>query len=246
MKRTEKLVDALINLPLKFDILTEMLKKNNYTVEELTTAACEYIFECRDERRYFELDNRRKPKDDELHVTYLCEVFSLLLKYGLDINYFTKEDGNVQNIVIETFRNLRENDITINAIRLLLENRKEHPCNTEVFESIYTMFFDHLIEAGYSELTETRFKIWIMMIGYGGKLKNGEMPVNLINGFNFIQFRKCENFKFKVEILSNKEFALQIIKSDSEEIVATVIPKRSEWMSFNYKFNSHTLDKLKN
>ena len=63
--------------------------------------------------------------------------------------------------------------------------------------------------------------MWLVGIGYGGKIKNGILPVVMKNGYEPQIFKEHELFDYEIEYLK-RNWILHILKADSREEMAYI------------------------
>ena len=70
-------------------MIENLLSQDAYTVENISKVGTDFAWECVEECwDYFMDENIVRDEDviPNLHSTYICEVLSLLLQYGLERN----------------------------------------------------------------------------------------------------------------------------------------------------------------
>lgn len=218
MSKTDILLSMLLELPPQLDKIEKELQKGAYTSEEVTCAACQFVDDyCWLEYRYFEYYHARKPKTEEIHSSYLYEICALLLRYGLNPN-LTVDDTNLLSLV----RRVDSPFVAAKTSRLLLENGADFNLYVDgesVFENLdFDIVFD-AIELEDRNLYMQMFWTWLLMIGYGATMGNGQCPVEVADGFSVEQFKDFENFTYEIEFLK-KDWIMHIIDSRTNERVA--------------------------
>lgn len=200
MNKSGQLLSLLMELPPRFDVIENELKSNEYTPQEVTDAACRLAEECFLECRDFEETNNRKPETEEVHSSYIYEACKLLLSYGLNPNLVSEE----ANIMYE-LSYIDNEDVAAKTIRLLLENGGSvdiYDGDESLFERIdFDIIFD-ITEFGECAIKH-RFKVWLVMIGYGATIKDNQRPVEVVNGYGVEQFKSFENFTYEIEYSEN-------------------------------------------
>ena len=218
MNKTEYLLSMLMELPPKLEDIEKELKTDAYTTEEVTLAACKFTEQCFLECRDFEEAFGRKPQKEEVHSAFVYDICELLLKHGLDANLFIEDT----NLMYE-LRYVDYNYISAETMRLLLENGG----NVNIDDGDEPMFqhldYDVMFDASYrtvgKDLFDKEFKLWILMIGYGGVIKENETPVKIADGYSVEQFKDYENFTYEIEF-SGKDSVMHIIDIRTNKEVA--------------------------
>ena len=218
MNKTEYLLSMLMELPPKLEVIEKELKTDAYTTEEVTLAACKFTERCFLECRDFEEAFGRKPQKEEVHSAFVYDICELLLKHGLDVNLFIEDT----NLMYE-LRYVDYNYISAETMRLLLENGG----NVNIDDGDEPMFqhldYDVMFDASYrtvgKDLFDKEFKLWILMIGYGGVINENKIPVELADGYSVEQFKDYENFTYEIEF-SGKDSVMHIIDIRTNKEVA--------------------------
>lgn len=219
MNKTEYLLSMLMKLPPNFTEIEKELQNNVYTADEVTLAACELAEKCFCESRDFEEYHGRTPKDEELHSPYVYPACELLLKYGLNPNLVLDDEYGQTNIIYE-LRYVEYKYTAAQTTRLLLENGGsvhivvDYDC---VFRNLdFDVMFD-VVELSDKKMFDAEFRLWLLMIGYGATIKDGEYPLNVKQGYDISRFRQFENYSYKIEFLK-KGWIMHIYDETGEEV----------------------------
>ena len=219
MKKIEKLVEMLKQIPPDLSKIETDLRENLYSREELMLALCEYADGCFLDFRDYTEYNGKEAEMGELSSDYMYEICELFIKYGLNVNDVVEGkygSTNIMNSVRWTY-NPRTSAKTF---KLLLENKADinlHIDGDSFFrETDFDLIFD--ITENMTEITNILFEIWLMMVGYGGRLKNGKIPVILYDGYQVKDLKKYENFTFDI-IREENDWHMNIIDKRSNKII---------------------------
>lgn len=220
-EKTERLLSMLMKLPPKLEEVEKELQGNEYTSEEVTLVACRFAENCFCECRDFELDNDRKPEEEEVHSSYIYTICEMLLKYGLDPNLVLGDKNGETNIIYE-LRYVDNMYKGAETIRLMLENGGS--TQTEIDnESIFSMIdFDvafDVVELDNKDLYDKEFRIWLLMIGYGAVNNTGRCPLDIVDGYDIENFKEFEKFSYKIEF-SEKDWTMHIFDNEINKEVA--------------------------
>ena len=173
MNISETLYQLFMELPPNLEDIKRTLDNNSYTSESISETFCKFAEECFCEYTEFIEKNKRKPKDDEIHSTYVFPLCELLLKYGLDPNYVFGEKNDESNIMYEVYW-IDKPYVAADTLRLLLENGG-NPLLEVDSESIwhlsdFDIWFD--VSHGYAEEKhymlkfDNRVHYWLVLRGY--------------------------------------------------------------------------------
>ena len=223
MDKTNRLLDMLMELPPDPDKIEKHLNENEYSVKEITLAACKLAEECQFECGFFRENRGQNPAVSEIHSPYIYGIFELLLKYGLDPN-LKFSDGISETNVMDELRYLDFEDTAADTMKLLLENGGNPFLvidGTPLFETIdFDVIFD-VVELKGEDFFHIEFKIWLVMIGYGATIKGGECPIKIQNGYTAEDFRDFKRFGYEIEF-KDKDWTLHIIDNENQTKAAFI------------------------
>lgn len=197
---------------------------NNATPEEVTHAAIRLADENTLEIHQFDYTEERKPSPDELVTTNWVALFEIFIKYGLLPNLvYTTDNINYYNIMQE-IRHIDNGDVAPVIMRRLMEcggNPNLNIDGEQLFPALdFDIVFD-VVELDNKRLFDIEFKIWLVMMGYGGYIKDHECPAKMKNGYTPEIFKKFEDFDYKIEWIP-KDWIMHIFYKNSGEEVATL------------------------
>lgn len=223
-------IDGLFELckqkPFKTDEINKYICTNKMSSEEITKAAlklCDYGSFSYSEYIYA---NNKEPQPHEL-PTYNWELlFDVLIENGLDASLVICDDGvNYENI-LQSLQYLDNGDLNAKILRNVLS--KGGSANILIngipfFEEVDSNFVMD-IQMGlypYKWQVDNAFRFWLVLIGFGGTIKGGKLPVNMLGDNKAPIFKDYEKFDYVV-IVKENDFELQIIEKATSAIVATV------------------------
>ena len=225
-ERINSLVQLCKEQPFNVEKIQSYILDNKLNSEEITRAAielCEYGMFAYDEFRYH---NKREPEPQELE-TYLWEqLFDILIENGLDADLVFCDDGiNYENI-LQSVQYFDDGDLGARVLRNILTkggNPNILIDNYPFFAEVDSDFIMDIQMGLYPEKwqVDNVFRFWLVLIGFGGVMKDGKCPVNLCPGNAIEAFKKFEKFDYKI-IYEKNDFELEIIDKESNNIVATV------------------------
>ena len=118
-ERENELFHLLSELPPDFEAAERFLVEWNLSPQEVTRVAIAYVREYHWDVDSYAFDRGIPyPKSfvPGLHTSYICAVFELLLKYGLDPNYVDSDENNLMS----SLECLEHEYIAADALSLLL------------------------------------------------------------------------------------------------------------------------------
>lgn len=220
MNKVEKLLAMLMELPPKFELAEKELKTSEYTSEEVVLVACKFAESCFMECREFEDSFGRQPQKEEVHGAYLYEVCEILLKYGLNPNLIVDKSNIMYEIRYADYKHT-----AAETMRLLLENGGNVDIDDgdePLFRSLdFDIVFD-VVELNNKVFFEQEFKLWLLMIGYGGTIVDNRCPVDVMDGFSTEQFKNFENFTYEIEF-TEKDWIMHIFDIRTNKEVARIL-----------------------
>ncbi len=192
------------------------------TPEEITYVAIRLaknnIFEIHE----FDYTEERKPSPENLVTTNWERLFELFIKYGLLPNLIYTTDGINYYNVMQEIRHIDNGDVAPIIIRNLMECGGDPNLvidGESLFHEIdFDIIFD-IVELDNKRLFDIEFKIWLVLMGYGGCVENRECPVKLKDGCAIEMFKNFEDFDYAIEWIP-KEWIMHIFRKDNGEEVA--------------------------
>ncbi len=212
----KELISRLTDLPPDFDSIRKLLDDWNLRSEVLSMVAYTIIDDyCFCEYRDAVGDGYAPPSPDQhngngvlfekkLVSYYLPDILTLLLKYGMNPNDVIGENFDRDN-VIGALRYVDYKDCAAHCAKILLEHGGEPNLivdESSIFTSVdFDMVFD--INEAYDRPYQIRH--WLVLIAYGGRLKNGELPLQMTDGFDVDIFKYYNDFSWKKRLYKTPE-----------------------------------------
>lgn len=194
------------------------------TPEEITHASIRLAEENTSEIHGFDYTEKTKPSPEDLITTNWGNLFDLFIKYGLLPNLIFTTDGINYYNIMTAIRYIDNGDIAPIIMRKLMEcggNPNLKINGEEFFSEIdFNIVFD-VVEQENKRLFDIEFKLWLVMMGYGGYIKDHECPVKMKKGYTQEIFKDFEDFDYTIERIP-KDWIMHIFRKDSGEEVATV------------------------
>ena len=208
--REQKLFDLLTKIPPDLSSAELYMQTENLNCDEVTRAAIEYADECfRDAGDYAYERRIPHPTDiiPNLNSTYILDVLSLLLRYGLDPNAI-HEDTNIMYSLIY----IDNEFLAADALAMLLDHGGkpdlmlpgETLFSTTDFD-VFNYATDRYIDnQAYASLVH----YWMVLIGYGARYENNKMQIfkELMSSkvFDLQKLRNHRNYYFGLTHMENK------------------------------------------
>ncbi len=195
---------------------------SNATPEEITYTAIRFTnFKFTEQLNYtIEGDSPYK----EIVETNFIRLFEVFIKYGLLPNLiYTTDNINYHNIMQE-IRYINNGDTAPIIMRKLMEcggdpNLDIDGCS--LFSELdFDIIFD-VVELDNKPIFDIEFKIWLVMMGYGGYIKEHKRPVKMKEGHSPEIFKNFEDFDYKIEFKS-KDWIMHIFNKYSGIEVASL------------------------
>ena len=223
-------IDALLELckrqPFDIEKIEKYIRGNKLSSEEVTRAAiklCDYGMISRGEFTY---ENEREPLPEEL-PTYNWEfLFNILIQNGLDPDLVICDDGiNYKNILQELFY-IDNDDLGAKIIRNILSKGGSPNIMIDGISFFVDTDLNFIMDIQmdlyyYKWQVDQVFRFWLVLIGFGGVLKDGRLPITMQGNYKPEIFKDFEKFDYNI-IRKENDFELQIIEKDTKTIVATV------------------------
>lgn len=222
----ENLYLLCIEKPVQKQKIEEYIINNNMDSESVTRTAIKLCDNVMFSYGDYICENQKEPLPEELSTYGLVELFDILLKYGLDANLVICDDGINYKNVIQELQYIDDGDIGAKILRNIL-SKNGYPNflidGHDFFEEFDSDFiFDIQMDLyPYKWQVDVVFRFWLVLIGFGGKIKNGVCPVKTQNNFRVENFIEFENYDYKIERKSN-DWTMHIFNKETQKIVATM------------------------
>ncbi|MBQ9953378.1 MAG: hypothetical protein IJO92_03505 [Clostridia bacterium] len=226
MERIKALVELCKEQPFNIDKIQTYLLENELNSEEITRVAievCEYgDFSYSD----FKFQNNRESQPQEL-ITYNWEkLFDVFIENGLDANLVFCDDGINHENILQSVQYFDDGDLGARVLRNILTkggNPNILIDNYPFFAEVDSDFIMDIQMGLYPEKwqVDNAFRFWLVLMGFGGVIKDGKCPVHLCPGYIIDAFKEFEKFDYKI-LYKNNDFELQIFDIETGNIIATV------------------------
>ena len=223
-------IDGLYELCKEQPFDTEKIKlyieSNNMNSEAVTRAAlklCDHGMFSYSDYIYM---NEKEPQPEELS-TYNWELlFDVLIDNGLDANLVTCDDGINYENVLQSVLYFDDGDLSARLLRNILSKGGTPNIvidNTPFFVEVDADFILDIDMGLYPHKwqVDNAFRSWLVLVGFGGIIKDGKLPVKMREGYAPQIFKEFEKFDYRIT-RTEKDFELEIIEKETGTVVATV------------------------
>ena len=223
-------IDGLFELcklqPFDIDEIKSYIKENQISGEEITRATlklCDYgMFSYSD----YIYQKEKEPQPHEL-ITYKWEsLFDVLIDNGLDPDLVVCDDGINHENILQSVQFFDDGDLAPRILRNILSKRGTPNVLIDYipfFEEVDSDFIMDIQMGLYSHKwqVDKAFSIWLVLVGFGGVMKEGKQPVKMCGSYSPEIFKEFEKFTYTITYKEN-DFDLQIIDKGTNTVVATV------------------------
>ena len=218
--------ELCIEQPFNAEKINTYIHNNKMTAEDITCTAikvCDYGMFSYGE---YLCENNKEPMPQDL-VTYNWEaLFNVFIENGLEANLVICDNGIDYENILQSLRHLDDGDLNARILRNVLSKSGTPNFNIDnisFFEEIDSNFMTDIQMGLYPHKwqLDNAFRFWLVLIGFGGVIKNGERPINMRDNNSPGIFKEFEKFDYHI-ISKDNDFELQIINKQSGAIVATV------------------------
>lgn len=213
MNKTNYILELCNRPEMNIDEIDCFLKECRLSPEEITVMAHRV-----GEHFSYDLSPHDLLTEEDIE-TKLTEIFDVFLKHGLLPNLIVENRAVLQEIRYIYYGNA----VPVIA-RMLMEHGGDPNLRVDgetIFEELdFDIIFD-VTELENKKLFDAEFKLWLVMIGYGGKIKNGISPVELKNGYRAEMFKQFERFDYRIEFLG-KDWIMYIFNKENGEVAAVL------------------------
>lgn len=195
------------------------------SADDITKTAIRLADEFAWEVDAFKAENDREPKADELISSNWLSLFGLFLQYGLDPNAVYCDDGSDRDNLLQHLTWLDNRDMVYKLFRLLLKNGADPNLVIDdegLFEKIDG---DVVMDATLMEIEgrdkipyEILFRLWLLLMAYGGHRDDWGRVLELKDGYNLDMFANCEAFSYRKEVTEDDWYLHIYITKTGEEV----------------------------
>lgn len=225
MEYRDYLFDMCANVSIDLDKIEAFIVGTNLPSEDITKTAIRLADAFEWEIDSFKADNGREPKESELVTSNWLDLFGLFLKYGLDANAVYSEEGLGAGNLLRTLVWLDNTNLIYKLFRLLLENGADPNVMIDD-ESLFEEIDGNVVmDATLMEIEgedrvpyEKYFRLWLLLMAYGGKLSNSKEPLQMKDNYYVDMFKNCECFSYRKEVTKEDWYLHIYITKTGEEV----------------------------
>ncbi len=226
--RRSNLFELCADTVIDLDKIEAYIAGSQMTSEDITRTAIKLADEFAYEVDAFKASNGRAPNAEELITSNWLDLFRVFLKYGLDPNAVYYDDGTDHLNLLLYLSWLDNTYVIYKLFRLLLQNGADPNVivgDESFFEKIdgdivlLATLFE--IEEEDRAAYEKEFRLWLLLMAYGGRVDNLEQAVQMNEGYYVDMFENCESFSYRREI-KEKDWSLHIYVTETGEDVAVL------------------------
>lgn len=226
----KELLIACSQIPVDIGYIRKLLETNRYSPAQLAEVLLKHMEDnCAFEAQDFYSATGRFPRKDEIHSGFLYELTKIFLEYGMDPNYI-----NGESCILLSLQHVAFDYVTADTARLLLEHGADPNLKINGVPIFEDMDFDIVFDAreffaGEEPIPpenarhfDARVHIWFVMMGYGGLIKGGRLPVTMREGLSIEIMKQHERFDFSVGLNPEASFGWELLIRDraTGEVVA--------------------------
>ena len=223
-------IDTLFNLckqqPFDTERIKSYIKDNKLNSEEITRTAiklcdygsCGYV--------EFIYHNNREPLPHELDTYNWETLFDIFIENGLDANLVICDDKINYDNILQSLIFIDDDDLNARVLRKILSKGGSPNMLINGVSFFQEVDCDFIIDIEmdlywYKHQLDVAFRFWLVLVGFGGLIKDNRLPINMRENNTPEIFKDFENFDYNI-IRKENDFELQIIDKKSKKIVATV------------------------
>ena len=224
----EPLFDLMLQIPPDLPRLREALRKGCFSGDDINRMAIDFVYECSGDEPpekqevgdYFWGEQRLRPEQSS---AYLYPIMELLLDHGLDPNAVA--DGEP---LLRWLPYIENEYVGADTLALLFEHGADPDLKDGDGESLFLDLDFDVIFGANNKRDRRAFDAWVhswlVYIGYGAKLEDGSLPVEV--------FEPGDDIEFDINYLRqhrNYTFGLSHIHSKGECWTLHIFDKRTMW-----------------
>lgn len=223
--RKKHLFNLCADINIDIDKIESYISGAQLSSDDITRTALKLLEKYEYEIDTFTCENGRKPSTDELVTSNWLALFELFIKYGLDPNAVYRDDDGFYRNLLYNLQFLDNTDIMYKLYRLLFKNGADPNVRIDD-ESFFEKIDDHVvinatlfeIEGEDRAIYEKEFRLWLLMMAYGGRLQDCRKIVDIKDGYDIDMFANCESFSYRQEIVKGDWFLHIYITKTGEEV----------------------------
>ncbi len=201
MDLVKQIKDSFEHNPSDLNKIRELLNVREFTKTELAEIAADFADSC-----FCEYRDALDPDVDVLtvenmHSNYVVDAIAMLLEFGLDANVAADGENVMWNAMWIDAPN-----VAASLLRLLLESGGDP--NLVIPTECESLFEYVAVKVSYDEYTHDYFytvQLWLLLMAYGGRFRNGNIPLEMLGGKTVDIFKDFERYDYNIEYLPQVE-----------------------------------------
>ena len=198
-ERMNELQEAILVLPPDFDAIREKLSAWNLSSLALSTVAFDFVEdECIN--NVWEKTDRHSP-DEKPSVFYLPEILSLFLEFGMNPNDLVGPEHDPSNIMF-LFIYMDYDNYAAKCMTILFDHGGDPNLVVDIDSVFSDAAFDvwfHANEGYHRSALRHEVPLWLVLIGYGGRFRDGSLSVAMQNDYSPEIFKDYDKFDWYIE-----------------------------------------------
>ncbi len=190
--QAQKIEEALLAVPPRYDAADEIFANNSITKEELSKIASDLIDECSFSEQYNYRDDLKELVEDNTITGNIYKIMQYLFSKGYDPNVLADSDTSC---AMNTIRYIDYPEgLAPRLMRLFMENGGDP--NLVVEQE--TIFEEIDFAAGFDEyMSRSTVYCWLVLMAYGGRLgKEKYLPLTMREGLDVSIFKRFEDYSY--------------------------------------------------
>ncbi len=224
MRCDKALLSLCLEIPFDAEKAERYIKENRLSGEDVTRMAIKLCEEIGYARVDFVWEHGREPEENELTQRNSEEIFSVLIENGLDPNLVICDNGTDYENIMQSLTCIQHGNDGVKILRKLLLGGGDPNIVIDVTPFFEEFDMDFTLDAEmnlypHKWQMDNAFAFWLVLMGFGGKIKNRDCPVSMQNGCKAEIFRDFEKFDYRIK-RSKDDFTLEIFFRETGEIAA--------------------------
>ena len=206
-QNAQKIYNLLFTKEFSIEKLREELATGHYSRDDVSLAGYKYVDDCIydmlervDDGDYIYIPIRRNFGEliSGYPSSHMVQALELLLDHGLDPNR-VYTDGTDGDNIMSALRYVSNGYVAADSLALLMEHGGD-PCltimGTSLLRDLNTELLFDLKNPENPVCFDAFVHYWMVFIGYGAKLENGQTSFDICKGHDVSEMKKHRDFYF--------------------------------------------------